>query len=853
VIDQLNRQLISSKALFFIGLILGSAIGHSAQAELFQGEFSEPSEQAEMSFSVHEVIPGQAAKVSIGSHGMNGGTILSARSNPSGSPLPKQTIIESGGFHSRLTVLDSSGTQIAQASDFLRSEVGPIPLETRMNLQLIPGTYTLRVEVSNPNTFTDTQGNILDGKWAVTVRQFADFINYVLPEPVAGQTGLEFDARFALAKAVGLGSDLLFDKTPIHGAADWGGFDHFNWLQLITSISDPFSCRGKGVDPSIGGNCADNLSQVQLSAMRVLWPTAYSEAITNFVADIYPWYWDETLISSRSDLYVKNNTTEDSLHFEDNPAGFSWGSTIEFETYLVGVLPNKEGFAFVEGPYKNTALKWRYNQNIIQDAVVDGVQFFQSDDRTFFIPETGGTLEFLGMMTGRDWARFASSLEAAGITVVGITEDFIQPPSTPVIESIEVADGSLIVQVSVDSDGGAALTDITVECTDGISDYSASSASSPVTVTGLTNGVVYTCFATASNGSKTSEASVVSMPYRPNQYMVSAGGYHNCALDDAGVSCWGRNDHNQAVVPALINPVQVGAGGFHSCALDDNGVTCWGNNGYGQSSVPPLTNPVQISVGIFHTCALHDDGVKCWGRNNYYQLDVPALNNPVRISAGGFHGCALDGDRTVCWGRDDLGQDDSPFLMDPAQISAGYYHNCSLYKFGVHCWGNNGNEQTVVPPLSDPFQVSAGLYHSCAIDDSGVQCWGSNSWGQTNVPPLTNPISVGAGNHHSCALDDAGIHCWGSLEYEQATVLPLSFNNLDTDGDGEINGVDTDDDGDGLSDEEEGALGTNPRNADTDGDGLDDKAEVERGSDPLVPDADALMIFRNGFETGGGT
>ena len=48
-----------------------------------------------------------------------------------------------------------------------------------------------------------------------------------------------------------------------------------------------------------------------------------------------------------------------------------------------------------------------------------------------------------------------------------------------------------------------------------------------------------------------------------------------------------------------------------------------------------------------------------------------------------------------------------------------------------------------------------------------------------------------------------------------------------------------DSDGDGLSDEEELLLGTDPYNPDTDGDGLTDYEEVRiYGTDPLNPDTD---------------
>ncbi len=46
----------------------------------------------------------------------------------------------------------------------------------------------------------------------------------------------------------------------------------------------------------------------------------------------------------------------------------------------------------------------------------------------------------------------------------------------------------------------------------------------------------------------------------------------------------------------------------------------------------------------------------------------------------------------------------------------------------------------------------------------------------------------------------------------------------------------TDTDGDGISDADEEALGTNPNNADTDGDGIPDNVEIAYGTDPLTPD-----------------
>ena len=60
------------------------------------------------------------------------------------------------------------------------------------------------------------------------------------------------------------------------------------------------------------------------------------------------------------------------------------------------------------------------------------------------------------------------------------------------------------------------------------------------------------------------------------------------------------------------------------------------------------------------------------------------------------------------------------------------------------------------------------------------------------------------------------------------------FVDLDTDKDGIGNMEDDDDDNDGLTDQEEKILQTDPLNPDTDGDGVSDQKEVQAGTNPLV-------------------
>ncbi|MFC1639109.1 TMEM43 family protein [Patescibacteria group bacterium] len=106
-------------------------------------------------------------------------------------------------------------------------------------------------------------------------------------------------------------------------------------------------------------------------------------------------------------------------------------------------------------------------------------------------------------------------------------------------------------------------------------------------------------------------------------------------------------------------------------------------------------------------------------------------------------------------------------------------------------------------------------------------------------------VSVGA-----YEVDMSGIRLRG---WEPVNVDPIGLER----GEDEDGALPVDTDGDGLLDEDEVRLGTDPTSADTDGDGLDDGLEVEvHETNPLVADTDGdtyddLSEVERGFDPNG--
>ncbi|HEX6239831.1 MAG TPA: hypothetical protein VFZ61_03010 [Polyangiales bacterium] len=301
-------------------------------------------------------------------------------------------------------------------------------------------------------------------------------------------------------------------------------------------------------------------------------------------------------------------------------------------------------------------------------------------------------------------------------------------------------------------------------------------------------------------------------------------------------------------VPPAGSVSAVAACGF-TCAVDDAGVWCWGTDDDGdlplasdQSAAQPRRADgayVQLCSAEVHACGLRKDGeIECWGGNAQGQLGLGdseprAAPTPlglgvsfVAVACGGRASCAIaDTGKLYCWGDNSEGvpaQADpygSPHVLTPSlaaldvavrQVSVGQGHACAVAINGaLYCWGRNTDSQLGLgstpiqqrkPAPSDGSarynQVAAGQQHTCGIrNDGAVYCWGrelagrlgqgAQQDGKVVVPGQVGKdsdfVAVSVHWFHSCARRLNGrLLCWGRNQEGQLGVGDEALRDVPT-------------------------------------------------------------------------
>jgi sugar lactone lactonase YvrE len=139
---------------------------------------------------------------------------------------------------------------------------------------------------------------------------------------------------------------------------------------------------------------------------------------------------------------------------------------------------------------------------------------------TFAVIGDTSPITITGLTNGTEYLISLIAVNAVGESVVSNSVSVTPAPTAPDaphITNIEPGNGQVSISVSMADDGGSPITDYTAYCFGDMFSFGSSSLS-PITVSGLNNGVSYVCFASATNDvgtSPLSAASALATPVAP--------------------------------------------------------------------------------------------------------------------------------------------------------------------------------------------------------------------------------------------------------------------------------------------------------------------------------------------------
>jgi len=352
------------------------------------------------------------------------------------------------------------------------------------------------------------------------------------------------------------------------------------------------------------------------------------------------------------------------------------------------------------------------------------------------------------------------------------------------------------------------------------------------------------------------------------------------------MTCWGNNHDdilttkygfghsaNEWDAPRLLtNAMERPVG----CAVDGQDVKCWGGYADGRWNGVRFSAPTDSQILDLEILSVYDYGcvllqlevgasneVRCFvleGSNNEVHPFMD-ISNPIDIalrdvSLGGweksFFGCALSDSEISCGSPNTkdyvLTQIELPEqLFNAKKISVGNNHICVIEQRGVLCWGDNTSGQSNTQSLLNPRDIYTGINQTCAIHDLGVKCWGELNFDHESTDVRGN---IGIGRPGICINDGGTLLCQAQQTGDYEKLEPFRFYSFDPDGDGfhaweddfpldaletgDFDGdgigdnADTDDDSDGIPDDEDSMP------FDTDNDGLNNNVDDDDDNDGIL-------------------
>jgi len=376
-------------------------------------------------------------------------------------------------------------------------------------------------------------------------------------------------------------------------------------------------------------------------------------------------------------------------------------------------------------------------------------------------------------------------------------------PGAPTIGTATAGTSSASVTFTAPTDPGVPATITSYTVTSSPGGFTGTGSTSPITVSGLTNGTAYTFTVTATNATGTGPASAASNSVTP----VAAGALYAWGYGNFGNLGLGNTTSYSSPkqVGSLTTWIRIAGGKYFSAGVKNDGTLyMWGSNAYGQlglgnttvysspKQVGALTNWSYIACGHnFYTMGVKTNGTLwAWGLNSSGFLglnNTTSYSSPMQVgslttwkyaTAGNGATLAVKTDGTLwAWGSGyygPLGLGNETDYSSPKQVGAltswlfvscvysstiAVQSNGTLWTWGQNRRGTLGLNDSV--NRSSPVQIGSLTNWSTNVDairqkgnaggaiktDGTLWMWGDGSYGNLglgNQTTYSSPMQVGA-------------------------------------------------------------------------------------------------------------